>query len=70
MNEMELRAELARQGYTIPSFSQAIGISKKAGYEKVKGITNFTQPELAKAKQVLSLTDQRFLSIFFDDIVS
>ena len=70
MNEMELRAELARQGYTVPTFSSAIGISKKAGYEKVKGVTNFTQAELVKAKHVLNLDNDRFMTIFFASEVS
>lgn len=70
MNEMELRAELVRKGFTIQSFSKAIGITPKTGYKKVKGTAPFTQPELAKAKLVLSLDDQRFLNIFFADMVS
>ena len=70
MNERELRAELVRQGFTVPTFSSAIGISKKAGYEKVKGLTNFTQAELAKAKQVLNLDNERFMTIFFGNDVS
>lgn len=70
MNANELKAELLRHGYSIPEYAAALGISKKTAYAKIAGKTNFTQPEIATTKEILNLSDQQLLSIFFADEVS
>ena len=70
MNANELKAELIRHGYTIPTYAEALGISKKTAYAKIAGKTDFTQPEIAATKEILELSDQKLLDIFFADEVS
>lgn len=65
MNKTELIVELTRNNLTIPKAAIAIGISKKAFYSKVEGRSEFKQTEIQKLKQLLSLSDERMLEIFF-----
>lgn len=70
MNKKELAAELARNNLTIPKAANAIGIGKKAFYDKLEGRSEFKQTEIWKLKQLLSLSDERMLEIFFAEEVS
>lgn len=70
MNMNELKAAAIRKGYTIPALSVAIGISKKALYCKIAGTTQFTQREIQKIAEVLGLSFDEIISIFFTKKVS
>lgn len=70
MNRKELAAELARNNLTVPKAANAIGIGKKAFYDKLEGRSEFKQTEIWKLKQLLSLSDERMLEIFFAGEVS
>lgn len=65
MNVPELRAELARHNLTIPRFAELVGISKKAMYDKFSERVEFRRNEIAKAKEILNLSDDKFMFIFF-----
>ena len=67
MNKNELSAELARCGLSIPKAANAIGIGKKAFYEKMCGKRQFKQTEIKKLKDILRLDDKRVMDIFFAD---
>lgn len=67
MNESALRAEIARNKYSIPALANTIGIGKKALYAKMKGESEFKQSEIKKIKSVLSLSDDQIVQIFFED---
>lgn len=67
MNTNELAAELARNGLTIPAAADRIGIGKKAFYSKMKGLSQFKQAEIRKLKELLGLSDERTMEIFFAD---
>lgn len=66
MNVSELRAELARQNLTIPRFAELVGISKKTMYEKFSEKVEFRQSEIAKARDILNLSDDKLMLIFFN----
>lgn len=70
MNRKELAAELARNNLTVPKAANAIGIGKKAFYDKLEGRSEFKQTEIWKLKLLLSLSDERMLEIFFAGDVS
>lgn len=70
MNTNELAAELARNGLSIPAAANRIGIGKKAFYSKMKGLSQFKQAEICKLREILALTDERTMEIFFADSVS
>lgn len=65
LNYNELKAEIVRNGLTIPCLATAIGISKKALYQKMRGTTEFKRNELIHLKDKLYLTDERANQIFF-----
>ncbi|MCI7759291.1 MAG: toxin-antitoxin system, antitoxin component, Xre family protein [[Eubacterium] saphenum] len=65
MNANELKAELARAGFSIPQIADKIGISKKAFYCKLEGTSEFKQNEIKELKRLLSLSDSRVSEIFF-----
>lgn len=67
LNYNELNAEIARNGLTIPRLATAIGISKKALYLKMRGITEFKRSELILLKDKLNLSDDRVNQIFFNE---
>ena len=70
MNINELNAELARKGLTIPKLAEQIGIGKKALYQKFKGITQFTLPEIRAICMILGIQGDRILEIFFSEKVA
>lgn len=70
MNINDLNAEIARCGLTIPKLAESIGMDKKTLYSRMKGETSFKQPEIAKISQILHLTQDKILNIFFADTVS
>lgn len=70
MNIPDLKAEIARCGLTIPKLAEHIGIDKKTLYSRISGDTSFKQEEIVKISQVLNLTEEKIMNIFFADIVS
>lgn len=70
MNVNDLNAEIARCGLTIPKLADLIGMDKKTLYSRMKGETSFKQPEIVKISQILHLTQEKILNIFFADTVS
>lgn len=70
MNINELNVELVRKGLTIPKLAERIGIGKKALYQKFKGITQFTLPEIRSICSVLNIQGERILEIFFNEKVA
>ena len=67
MNETELAVELTRHRLTVPKAADAIGISKKAFYAKMRAQSQFKQAEIQKLKNLLRLSDERTMEIFFAD---
>lgn len=65
MNELELRAEIIRAGLSIPEISKEVGLNKKTFYEKLTGKTEFKASEIRKIANILNLSDEQMISIFF-----
>lgn len=70
MNCTELKVEIVRKGYTIPTFAKTIGMAKKTLYAKLEGKSTFSQTEIVAIRNSLNLTDDRLLEIFFAQKVS
>ena len=70
MNILDLKAEIARRDLTVPKLADLIGMDKKTLYSRINGETTFKQTEIVKISQVLNLTEDMIMSIFFADIVS
>ena len=70
MNVPELRAAIARTGKKLSEIATELGISRTAFYKKIKGVTDFTQSEIAGLAKCLALSPEQILFIFFDSKVS
>lgn len=66
MDISELRAELGRKEVSIPKLAKAIGIGKKAMYQRFDGIVQFKQNEITAIKNYLGLSEERVIAIFFN----
>lgn len=65
MDYNELNSEFAKKGLTIPRVAVMIGIGKKALYQKMRGETQFKQNEIRDLKNILTLSDDRVIELFF-----
>lgn len=65
MNEMELRGEMVKHGFTMAKLAEAIGIGKKAMWNKLTGKSDFKQSEIKKICSVLNLDNDQIIAIFF-----
>ena len=65
MDQLRLKYEIKRKGYSIDDFCNALGINRTTFYRKVNGSSEFTQSEIKKAIDFLSLESP--MSIFFTD---
>ena len=70
MNISELRAELGRHDMSIPALAEKMGISKKQLYERFHGKVSFTQKDILSIKQILDLSNEKIILIFFTPQVS
>jgi len=70
VNGNELRAEIVRNGLSVPKIADIIGIGKKSFYSKLKGETQFKQKEISDLKRMLNLSNEQVNAIFFNLRVS
>lgn len=68
MNEAKLEYEMKIRGVTTTAICSELGISRSAFYRKKKGVSQFTQKEIAGIVRILNLESP--MGIFFDDKVS
>lgn len=70
MNTCLLKATIALEGLKMTEFFKKLNEKKpimtaSAFYKKLRGETEFTREEIQAISEVLSLTDEQLLSIFF-----
>ncbi|EIW19964.1 MULTISPECIES: helix-turn-helix domain-containing protein [Pelosinus] len=70
MDSQALKVELLTKRKKAGDISDALGISKSAFYRKLKGETAFTQVEIVKIREILGITNERMIEIFFNEEVS
>ena len=70
MNVNDLKAEIARNNLTVPKLAEMMGLDKKTLYSRISGETAFKQPEIAAISQILNLSEESIIRIFFADCVS
>lgn len=70
MNTSDLKAEIARNNFTIPKLAEKMGIDKKTLYTRINGVTCFKQEEIAQLAKILGLNSDKIMSIFFADVIS
>lgn len=64
-NELELKAELVRNGISQKEMAGKLGIDVATLYRKFKGDSDFSRSELQIIRSILGLSDKRFVDIFF-----
>lgn len=70
MNMNELKAEIARNGLTIPELAKEMGISKKRLYARINLERCFKQSEICAIAEILNLSNEAIIKIFFAEKVS
>ena len=70
MNKLKLRAAMALEGLTADKVCAEIGISNTAWWRKVSGRSQFTQGEICKLRDLLNLSAEQTVEIFFDQEMS
>jgi len=63
----ELKAEIVRKGLNIEDFAEKIGMTKTTLWRRFSETNDFTLQEMTTIKQVLSLSNEKVLDIFFAD---
>lgn len=66
-NIQELKAECTRHGMTLDDLAAVIGINVATLYRKMTGRNEFLRNELQIIRNTLSLDDEQFLLIFFNN---
>ena len=61
----KLRGRIVENRYTLQTFADSIGISSASLIRKIKGSTDFTVGESVKVKELLNLSNEDYLDIFF-----
>lgn len=64
MDKLELEIVMLRHGIKVPALADKIGMSKTAFYDKLK-TGKFERSEIIKIRDVLGLSDDDMLRIFF-----
>lgn len=65
MNKVELEVAILRSGIRIPELAEKICMNKTTFYRKVS-TGKFERSEIMRIRDVLSLSDEDLLRIFFD----
>lgn len=65
-----LRSEITKNGIPIKEFLKKINVSHSAWCRKIKGSSMFNQGEIQNIIDVLSLSGEQVMSIFFANKVS
>lgn len=63
----ELKAEIVRKGLNIEDFGEKIGMAKTTLWRRFSEPNDFTLQEMTTIKQVLDLSNEKMLDIFFAD---
>lgn len=61
----KLRGRMVENRYTLKKLADSIGISSASLVRKINGMTDFTVGESAKVKELLNLSNEDYLDIFF-----
>lgn len=67
MNKNKLLGKIKEHGTTLEQFAGEVGISLSAIRRKINEDTQFTREEIEKICELLNLTNEELLEIFFAD---
>ena len=70
MNKLKLKAAMALEDLTADRVCAEVGISTTSWWRKVSGKSQFTQTEICRLRQILKLSPEQTVEIFFDPEMS
>ncbi|MCT3525922.1 hypothetical protein EFR28_08050 [Latilactobacillus curvatus] len=75
MSSSELLKELKKQGYSVRDLSKEmclrnVNASPSTIYKKIRGVSQFTAPEIKVIQDILEIDNARMYHIFFGELVS
>ena len=65
MNGSEVRSRIDKEGIKFCRVAERLGISTQALYNKINGTSEFSNSELLTLKEMLHLSNDEFLVLFF-----
>lgn len=69
MNKNKLKGKIREQGFTYRKLAKKIGIGLTSMNYKINGKHLFNQEEMVKLREVLKLSDNEIIEIFFQKAV-
>ena len=66
MNANGLKGCIYSKGLKISEVAAKLGIDRSALWKKMTGVSDFTRGEVLKLSEILSLTNDEMMSIFFN----
>lgn len=66
LNKTMLRTKMKEQRYSLRSLCKAIPMSEPALGRKVRGYVDFRASEIERVSELLNMTNEELLAIFFD----
>ena len=69
MNKNKLKGKIREKGLTYQKLAKKIGISVTSVNYKVNGQNFFNHEEMIKLREILRLTDNEIIEIFFHKVV-
>lgn len=70
MNKLKLKAAMVLEDLSAETVCAEIGISNTTWWRKISGKSQFTQGEICKLREILHLTPEQTVEIFFDPEMS
>lgn len=70
MNTNLLKSQIILKGHTLSQVACYLDLSKSSLYRKMYGENEFTRKEMLKLKQLLELSNDTVMDIFFNEKVS
>lgn len=65
MNSRKLLGKMVERGFTADTLADALGIHRATVYRKIKALDSFTVGEAKQIKDVLAMTNEEAVAIFF-----
>lgn len=70
VNTNKLKGRIIEKGYSVATLAKAIGVDKSTFYRKLGGECPFTIQDADRIADVLQLTPDEAVAIFFSQIVA
>lgn len=70
MDTKLLKAKMVLAGKTVKTLCEETGMAESTFYKKLRGVTEFTKPEIEMIAKSTKMTPDEMLKIFFGNMVA